>query len=109
MLLMTDRRVLARFLHDAWGRPKYVEEKARVQKKGMNKAGVLHFSCSPPEWSNTRNCPSALKKNVLLSGLSYLKCLEQINKILNVTDCYFPNWLFLSVKTEKNNCRTFIL
>lgn len=33
MLLMTDRCVLTSVLHDAWGRSKYMEEKARVQNK----------------------------------------------------------------------------
>lgn len=33
MLLKIDRCVLTRFLHDGWGRPKYMEEKARVKKK----------------------------------------------------------------------------
>lgn len=33
VLLMTDRCLLTRFLHDAWGRPRYMGEKAGVKKK----------------------------------------------------------------------------
>lgn len=59
MLLMTDRCLLTRFLHDAWDRPRYMGEKAGVKKKKVvNKASVLNFSCFRPEWSNSRNCLS---------------------------------------------------